>query len=45
LGSTYLRWYDWPLTVALLATVPVLELPGMLDALRERASIPKTSYH
>lgn len=45
LGSTYLRWYDWPLTAALLATVPVLELPGMLDALRERATIPKTSYH
>lgn len=45
LGSSYLRWYDWPLTAALLATAPVLELPGMLDALRERASIPKTSYH
>lgn len=44
LGSIYLRWYDWPLTVALLATAPVLELPGMLDALRERAAIPKTSY-
>ncbi len=45
LGSRYLRWYDWPLTAALLVTAPVLELPGMLDALRERASIPNTSYH
>jgi hypothetical protein len=45
LGPSYLRWYDWPLTAALLSTVPVLELPGMLDMLRERARIPKTSYH
>lgn len=45
LHSRYLRWYDWPLTAALLATVPALELPGILDALRERATIAKTSYH
>ena len=44
LGPTYLRWYDWPLTAALLAAAPVLEVPGMLDALRERAAIPKTAY-
>lgn len=44
LGSTYLRWYDWPLTTALLATLPLLELPGMLDVLRERTTVAKTSY-
>ncbi len=44
LGSAYLRWHDWPLAAALLAAAPLLELPGMLDALRERAAIPKTSY-
>ncbi len=44
LGSTYLHWYDWLLTAAPLAAVPVLEVPGMLDALRERATIPNTAY-
>ena len=27
LGSGYLRWHDWPLTAALLAAAPFLELP------------------
>jgi hypothetical protein len=45
LGSTYLRWYDWPLTAVLLAAAPVLEVPGMLDAVGERTTLPKTAYH
>jgi hypothetical protein len=45
LGSGYLRWHDWPLTAALLAAAPFLELPGILDALRERDAIPKTSFY
>jgi hypothetical protein len=44
LGSGYLRWHDWPLTAALLAAAPFLELPGIRDALRERDAIPKTSF-
>jgi hypothetical protein len=43
-GSTYLRWYDWPLAAALMVVLPALELFGMLDALRGRPSIPRTSY-
>jgi hypothetical protein len=45
LGADYLRWYDWPLMAALLVTAPILELPGMFDALRERDRVPNTSYH
>lgn len=45
LGSSYLRWYDWPLTAVLLAVAPVLEVPGMLDAIGERTTLPRTAYH
>jgi hypothetical protein len=44
LGPTYLRWYDWPLAAAFLAATPVLQVPGMLDAWRGRADIPRTSF-
>lgn len=44
LGPGYLRWYDWPLTAALLAATPLLQVPGMLDAWRGRDAIPKTSF-
>ncbi len=44
LGRKYLRWYDWPLTILLLQLLPFLELPGMVDAIRGRDVIPKTSY-
>lgn len=44
LGSTYLRWYDWPLTAVLLAVAPFLEVPGMLDAVGERSALPRTAY-
>ena len=44
LGPGYLRWYDWPLTAALLAAAPLLQVPGMLDAWRGRDAIPKTSF-
>lgn len=44
LGRSYLRWYDWPLAVAILAATPFLQVPGMLDAWRERDAIPRTSF-
>jgi len=44
LGPRYLRWYDWPLTALLLATVPLLQIPGMLDAWRGVDEIPHTSF-
>lgn len=44
LGPTYLRWYDWPLAAAFLAATPMLQVPGMLDAWRGRAAIPRTFF-
>ena len=44
LGSRYLRWYDWPLLLVLLGITRVLEVPGMLDALRAREAIPSSAY-
>lgn len=44
LGPRYLRWYDWPLLFALLGIARVLEIPGMLDALRCRDAIPGSAY-
>jgi hypothetical protein len=44
LGPGYLRWYDWPLTAALLTAAAFLQVPGMLDAWRGREGIPRTSY-
>jgi len=44
LGRRDLRWYDWPLVPLLLLVARVLEIPGMLDALRRRKEIPGTAY-
>lgn len=44
MGPAYLNWYDWPLLAVLWLIVPFLEIPGMLDALRQRSSIPRSSY-
>jgi hypothetical protein len=44
LGTAYLRWYDWPLVIVLLALARCLEVPGMLDALRGADEIPESSY-
>ena len=44
LGPRYLRWYDWPLAALLLATVPALQIPGMLDARRGVDKIPHTLF-
>ena len=44
LGHLYLKWYDWPLLVVLMAIVPFFEIPGMLDAIKEKKSIPNSSY-
>jgi len=43
-GPDYLKWYDWPLAVLLLIGVRFLELPGMIDALRKRDTIPRSHY-
>jgi len=44
LGMNYLRWYDWPATLALLVVVRFLEMPGMSEAFRGKDHIPNTAY-
>ncbi len=44
LGLDYLRWYDWPVTLVLLVLLPILEIPGMIDAAQGRERIPNTGY-
>jgi hypothetical protein len=43
-GSRYLRWHDWPLALSLLIAVRFFEIPGMLDAIRNRSRLPYTAY-
>jgi len=43
-GSRYLRWYDWPFYAILLGVTRLLEIPGMLDAVRARRDIPHSAY-
>ena len=44
LHSHYLKWYDWFLLPLLMLTGRVLEIPGMLDAIHKRKTIPNSSY-
>ncbi len=44
LGPRYLRWYDWPLLALLFLLAPVLEVPGILDAIRGRGGVPRSAY-
>jgi hypothetical protein len=43
-GPAYLRRGDWPLLILLLALTPFFEVPGVIDALRGRPSVPNSSY-
>jgi hypothetical protein len=43
-GPRYLRCYDWPLALALLAILRPLEIPGMVAAIQGRKKLPKTAY-
>lgn len=45
LGKNYLYWYDWPSILVLLFILPLLEIPGMIDAIRGTDKIPHTVYH
>jgi hypothetical protein len=44
LGPNYLKWYDWLLLMLLLFIAPFFEIPGMLDVIRKKNSIPLSSY-
>lgn len=44
LASEYLRWWDWPLMIAMIVIIPFVEIPGMLDAVQKEKIIPGTSY-
>jgi hypothetical protein len=42
-GRQYLRWYDWPLALLMLAALRLFELPGALAALRGAPALERTS--
>ena len=44
LGPICLKWYDWPLLMLILLVVPFLQIPGMIDAVKQRKAIPHSSY-
>lgn len=44
LGPIRLKWYDWPLAIALLFVARWCEIPGMMDAVKGRKMIPDTAY-
>ena len=44
LGKQYLNWWDWPLFAAMVPVIPLLEVPGMLDAIQKKVNIANTAY-
>jgi len=44
IGRKYLRWFDWPAVTLLLVIVRFLEIPGILDTLRNEDDVPGTAY-
>ena len=44
LGNNYLEYYDLVPALAFLVILPFLEIPGMLDAIKERDHIPGSVY-
>jgi hypothetical protein len=44
LGPRYLRAHDWPLAMLLLIFGPLLDVPGMIDAINDRDRIRGTAY-
>ena len=44
LGSTYLRWYDWPVVLTSIFVLRFLEISGMLYAVQGKDSLPNTGY-
>jgi Glycosyl transferase family 2 len=44
LGPIRLKWYDWPLAIALLFIARWYEIPGMMDAVKGSTMIPDTAY-
>lgn len=44
LHRQYLKWYDWLLLPLLMLGGRLLEIPGMLDAIHQRQTIPNSAY-
>lgn len=44
LGRKRLKWYDWPLAIALLFVARACEIPGMIDAVKGVHTLPNTAY-